>query len=145
MSIYALYSNKILPVPRSVSLMLLKAPIHNLTLSPIKLLIYCFDVNSLNENPIIGQISSIYVHFQQYFPYFSNYVTFYCAKICLPTAYFTSSRYVLKHGFPKFGLFFQNTPLVFVVVNAHPKLMQIFGNIAHGGYRARLRYYIAMQ
>ena len=47
-----------------------------------------------------------FFHFQQKFPYFSNYVTFYCAEICLPTAYFTSSRYILKRGFLKFGLFF---------------------------------------
>ena len=69
-----------------------------------------FEVNFLHINPIIGQIWLIYIHFQQYFPYFSNYVTFYCAETCLPTAYFTSSRYILKRGFLKFGLFFFETP-----------------------------------
>ena len=98
-----------------------------------------FEVNVLHINPIIGQIWLIYIHFQQKYPYFSNYVTFYCAKICLPTTYFTSSRYILKHGFLKFGLFFLNTRLVFIVVNAHPQLLQIFGHIAHGRYRARHR------
>ena len=81
----------------------------------------------------------IYINFQQNFPYFSSYDNFYCIEICLPTAYFTSSRCVLKRGFPKFGLFFRNAGLVFIVVNAHLQLSQIFGHIAHGRYRARHR------
>ena len=116
--------------------MLLKAPIHNLTLS----LICRFEVNCLHINPIIGEILLIYINFQENFPYFSSYDNFYCIEICLPTAYFTSSRCVLKCGFPKFGLFFRNARLVFIVVNAHPQLLQIFAHIAHGRYRARLRY-----
>ena len=55
----------------------------------------------------------IYIHFQHKFPYFSNYVTFYCGEICLPTAYFTSSRYILKRGFLKFRLFFLKHPAGF--------------------------------
>ena len=105
-----------------------------------KLLIRCFEVNFLHKYPIIGEICLIYSHFQQNCPYFSSYVTFYCIEICLPTAYFTSSRCVLKWGFPKFRLFFQNARLVFVVVNARPQLLQIFGRIVHGRYRARHRY-----
>ena len=89
--------------------MLLKAPIHNLTLS----LICRFEVNCLHINPIIGEILLIYINFQQKFPYFSSYDTFYCIEICLPTAYFTSSRCVLKRGFPKFGLFFLKRPAGF--------------------------------
>ena len=89
--------------------MLLKAPIHNLTLS----LICRFEVNCLHINPIIGEIFLIYINFQQKFPYFSSYDNFYCIEICLPTAYFTSSRCVLKHGFPKFGLFFSKLPAGF--------------------------------
>ena len=107
-----------------------------------KLLIHCFGVNFLHKYPIIGEICLIYSHFQQNCPYFSSYVTFYCIKICLPTAYFTSSRCVLKCGFPKFGLFLRNARLVFVVVNAHPQRLQIFGRIAHNRYRARHRYII---
>ena len=72
-----------------------------------------FEVNFLHINPIVGQIWLIYIHFHQKFPYFSNYVTFYCAEICLPKAYFTSSRYILKRGFPKFGLFFSKHPASF--------------------------------
>ena len=104
------------------------------------LLICRFDVNFLYKNPIIGQIRLVYIHFQQYFPYFSNYVIFYCAEICLPTAYFTSSPYMLKHGFPKFGFFFSKRRLIFGGVKAHPQLLQIFGHIAHGCYRARHQY-----
>ena len=89
--------------------MLLKAPIHNLTLS----LICRFEVNCLHINPIIGEIFLIYINFQQKFPYFSSYDNFYCIEICLPTAYFTSSRCVLKRGFPKFGLFFSKCPAGF--------------------------------
>ena len=89
--------------------MLLKAPIHNLTLS----LICRFEVNCLHINPIIGEMFLIYINFQQKFPYFSSYDNFYCIEICLPTAYFTSSRCVLKHGFPKFGLFFSKRPAGF--------------------------------
>ena len=51
--------------------------------------------------------------FSTNFPYFSSYVTFYCNEICLPTTYFTSSRCVLKCGFPKFGLFFSKRPAGF--------------------------------
>ena len=51
--------------------------------------------------------------FSTNFPYFSSYVTVYCNEICLPTAYFTSSRCVLKCGFPKFGLFFSKRPAGF--------------------------------
>ena len=81
-----------------------------------------FEVNFLHINPIIGQIWLIYIHFQQKFPYFSNYVTFYCAEICLPTAYFTSSQYILKHGFPKFGLFLSKHPAGFhYCESAHPQ------------------------
>ena len=89
--------------------MLLKAPIHNLTLS----LICRFEVNCLHINPIIGEIFLIYINFQQKFPYFSSYDNFYCIEICLPTAYFTSSRCVLKRGYPKFGLFFSKRPAGF--------------------------------
>ena len=89
--------------------MLLKAPIHNLTLS----LICRFEVNCLHINPIIGEILLIYINFQQKFPYFSSYDNFYCIEICLPTAYFTSSRCVLKRGFLKFGLFFSKHPAGF--------------------------------
>ena len=104
-----------------------------------KLLICCFEVNFLHKHPIIGDICLIYSRCQQNCPYFSSYVTFYCIEICLPTAYFTSSRCVLKCGFPKFGLFLRNARLIFIVVNAHPQFLQIFGHIAHGRYRARLR------
>ena len=31
------------------------------------------------------------------------------------------------------GHFFWNAWLAFIVVNAHPKLLQIFGSIVHGG------------
>ena len=89
--------------------MLLKAPIHNLTLS----LICRFEVNCLHINPIIGEILLICINFQQNFPYFSSYDNFYCIEICLPTAYFTSSRCVLKRGLPKFGLFFSKRPAGF--------------------------------
>ena len=89
--------------------MLLKAPIHNLTLS----LICRFEVNCLHINPIIGEIFLIYINFQQKFPYFSSYDNFYCIEICLSTAYFTSSRCVLKSGFRKFGLFFSKRPAGF--------------------------------
>ena len=104
-----------------------------------KLLICCFEVNFLHKHPIIGETCLIYSRFQQNCPYFSSYVTFYCIEICLPTTYFTSSRCVLKRGFPKFGLFLRNARLIFVVVNAHPQLLQIFGHIAHGRYRAWLQ------
>ena len=116
--------------------MLLKAPIHNLTLS----LICHFEVNCLHIKPIIGEILLIYINFQPNFPYFSSYDNFYCIEICLPTAYFTSSWCVLKCGFPKFGLFFRIARLVSIVVNAHSQLLEIFGHIAHGRYRARHRY-----
>ena len=33
-----------------------------------------------------------------------------CAKVCLPTAYFTSSQCVLKRDFPKFIFFFFEMP-----------------------------------
>ena len=89
--------------------MLLKAPIHNLTLS----LICRFEVNCLHINPIIGEILLICINFQQNFPYFSSYDNFYCIEICLPTAYFTFSRCVLKRGLPKFGLFFSKRPAGF--------------------------------
>ena len=48
-----------------------------------KLLICCFEVNFLHKNPIIGQIWLIYINFQQNFPCFSSYVTYYYAKICV--------------------------------------------------------------
>ena len=105
-----------------------------------KLLICFFEVNFLQKHQIISEICLIYSCFQQNCPYFSSYVTFYCVKICLPTAYFTSSWCVLKCGFPKFELFLRNAWLIFVLVNAHPQLLQIFGHIAHGCYRAWLRY-----
>ena len=89
--------------------MLLKAPIHNLTLS----LICRFEVNCLHINPIIGEILLICINFQQNFPYFSSYDNFYCIEICLPTVYFTSSRCVLKRGLPKFRLFFSKRPAGF--------------------------------
>ena len=58
-------------------------------------------------------VGLVYVNFQQNFPYFSSHDKFYCINISLPTAYFTSSRCVLKHGFPKFGLFFLKRPAGF--------------------------------
>ena len=91
-----------------------------------KLLICRFKVKFLHINPIIGQIWFIYIHFQHKFPYFSDYVTFYCAEICLPTAYFTSSRYILKRGFPKFGLFFLKRPAGF---HCHKRPCPTFVNI----------------
>ena len=101
-----------------------------------KLLICCFEVKFLHKYPIIGEDCLIYSHFPQNCPYFSSYVTFYCFEICLPTAYFTSSWCVLKCGFVKFGLFLRNARVVFVVIIAHPQLLQIFCRIAHGRYRA---------
>ena len=98
-----------------------------------KLLICCFEVNFLHKYPIIGEICLIYSHFQQNCPYFSSYVTFYCIEICLPTAYFTSSPYVLKCGFPKFGLFLRNARLIFVVVNFCKYLVTLpMGVTEHG-------------
>ena len=102
--------------------MLLKAPIHNLTLS----LICRFEVNCLHINPIIGEMLLIYINFQQNFPYFSSYDNFYCIKICLPTAYFTYSRCVLKCGFPKFWLFFSKRPAGF---HCHKRPSPTFTNI----------------
>ena len=72
------------------------------------------------------------------FTYFSGYVIFYCAEICSPTAYFTSSWCVLKRGFQKLGLFFQDARLVFVAVNTHPQLLQIFGHTDYGRFKEPL-------
>ena len=47
---------------------------------------------------------------------------------------------MLKHGFPKFGLFFRNARLVFIVVSAHTQLLQIFGHIACERSREWLQY-----
>ena len=66
-----------------------------------------FEVNSLHINPIIGEIWLIYIHFQQKFPYFSNYVT--CRDVFTNRIFYFQSVYT-KRGFPKFGLFFSKTP-----------------------------------
>ena len=68
----------------------------------------------------------VYINFQQNFPYFSSYDNFYCIEICLPTAYSTSSRCVLKRGFPKFGLCFSKHPTGF---HCHKRPSPTFANI----------------
>ena len=46
---------------------------------------------------------------------------------------------MLKHGFPRFGKFFQNARLVFVAVEFRLQLLQIFGYITHGRFREWLQ------
>ena len=58
---------------------------------------------------------------------------------------FTSAEFYFqlvctKMRVPKFGSFHRNTLLVFIVENAGPQLLQIFGHFAHGYLREWICY-----